>query len=369
MIEFGRLSAVLLVGAIQGVVIACLLLQDSANRAANRYLALLILAFVSHTVPYIIGYAGFYDQWPWLSFAPFSLTTAFGPLMWLYARSLVGREPARRWPHFVPVGAQFLSQALVFPLPLATKNWWDGVAEAPWISPGFELGSLLSLAVYGWAAFGAYRGYTGWLGDHRADAVDFDPRWIRNFLCALLVVAGLWAGFFLANLLDPTRDYFDQFWLYVAFCALVIYLGLEGWRHAEVRFPLPAPPIETAPALMPQEPAEPRDWPEQAALWLAVLDREEYWRDPQLTLATLARKLGTNTAYLSRACNLGLGENFNAVINRRRVAAVQRMLAEPGETRDLLTIALEVGFGSKASLNRAFADYAGKPPSAWRIKS
>ena len=45
--------------------------------------------------PYIIGFAGFYDRWPWLSFTPLSYTLAFGPLLWLYAATLCGRPPSR----------------------------------------------------------------------------------------------------------------------------------------------------------------------------------------------------------------------------------------------------------------------------------
>ncbi|MBC7492683.1 MAG: AraC family transcriptional regulator, partial [Novosphingobium sp.] len=208
-----------------------------------------------------------------------------------------------------------------------------------------------------------YRAYARWLGDARADAVDFDPRWIRNFLIAMLVVTIAWTGFLIADWLDPRRNYFDHFWLYVTFSVLVIALGIEGWRHAQVHFPQQQWP-EEGPA-----PATDRDWNAMAQAWVEELDRAQHWRDPDVTLASLARSLGTNTVYLSRAFNLGLGENFNAVINRRRVAAVQRALADPAETRDMLTIALEAGFGSKASFNRAFVDFTGQTPSAWRRKS
>jgi AraC-like DNA-binding protein len=79
--------------------------------------------------------------------------------------------------------------------------------------------------------------------------------------------------------------------------------------------------------------------------------------------------LGTNTAYLSRGLNEGAGENFNAIINRRRVSAVQHWLASPTEQRDMLSLAFDAGFSSKASFNRAFADFAGMSPTAWRLKS
>ena len=364
MIAFGPMSISLLIGALQGSVLAALLWRTKANRRANRFLALLILGVVSLTIPYIIGYAGFYDRWPWLSFAPFSYTMAFGPLLYFHVACLTDPHHGRVWPHFVPVLLQFLSDAIAFPLPLAAKNWWDGVAHAPYIAPFFELATLLSILIYGGFAFRNYRRYRIWLGETRADGVDFDPGWVRNFLIALLGVVLVWSGFFVANQINPARNYFDQFALYLLFALLVIYLGVEGWRNAATQFPQRESEANDA-----SEPESSRDWKGLAQDWSARIDAEALWQQPDLTLASLARHLGTNTAYLSRAFNEGLGENFNATINRRRVAAVQQWLLNPGDQRDMMTLAFDAGFSSKASFNRAFADFAGMSPSVWRLKS
>lgn len=48
---------------------------------------------------------------------------------------------------------------------------------------------------------------------------------------------------------------------------------------------------------------------------------------------------------------------------------MQRALAEAEGATDLLALAFDAGFGSKASFNRAFIDATGKSPSAWRRKS
>lgn len=366
MIAFGPMSITLLICAMQGVLLAVLLCRTEANRAANRWLALLILAVAALMTPYIIGYAGFYDRWPWLSFAPFSLTLAFGPLLYLYTVSLVEAPPSRVWPHFVAVAVQFLAYALVFPFPLPVKDRWNDAVHEPFIDPALDLAALVSIAVYGAIAYRRYRAYRQWLDENRTDSADFEPVWIRNFLAALVTMGAIWAGFLIAKRIDPSRDYFDQFPLYVGYSLLVLYLGIAGWRHAETRFPQALGP---KPESEPSAPAPLRDWTAQGAAWIARIEAEELWRDPALTLASLARMLGTNTTYLSRALGAASGENFNAVINRRRVAAVQALLAEPGENRDLLTLALDAGFNSKASFNRAFRDFAGMSPSAWRSRS
>jgi len=373
MIEFGVLSITLLLGCVQGLVLAGLLWRAPANRAANRWLALLIVAVAALITPYIIGFAGFYDAWPWLSFAPFSYTMAFGPLLWLYAANLTGRAPALVWPHFLAVAVQFAADALVFPLPLATKNWWDGAAHAPFIDPAFTLGSFVSMAVYGRMAWRCWADYRRWLGENVTDAVDFDVLWLRNFLIAIALVVGVWLGFFAANLRDPARNYFDQFWLYMLFSGLVIYLGVEGWRHAGMRYPLPSDSALSVAAVS-VEAAQPqsataKDWAAMGARFEAQIEAQALWQDPDLTAASLARALGTNTNYLARAFNDGLGANFNAVINRRRVREVQGWLADPADTRAILAMAMDAGFRSKASFNRAFAEFAGTTPSKARLKS
>lgn len=366
MIRFGALSITLLLGALQGLILAIALLRAERNRTANRALAALIVAFALFLTPYIIGFAGFYDAWPWLSFSPFELTLAFGPLLYLYVVALTGGAPGRRWPrHFAPVLVQFLSQALVFPLPLRVKNEWDRIAHEPVIAPTLTAAAILSLAFYGVAAWRRRRLYLAWLADNRTDEGRFDPLWIRNVLLALGLAGVVWAGFFVANLVDPTRDYFDQFWMYAGLSGLVIYLGVEGWRHAGVTFPVMT--LETPPGLDP-EPSS-RDWARQGQIWRSALVEKELWRDPDLTLAGAARALGTNTSYLSRAFNEGLGVTFSALVNRQRVEAIKALLADPAEARDLTTLAMEAGFNSKASFNRAFAQFAQVTPTAYRAAS
>lgn len=363
MIAFGPMSLTLLIGAIQGLVIAAMLLGTSRNRQANRFLALLIVAVVSMMTPYIIGYAGFYDAYPWLSFAPFGTSLAFGPLLLFYARRLTGHPLPALWTlHFAPYLVQFLANALVFPFPLETKNWWDGAVHAGYIAPALTYASLLSLTIYAFLTLRRYRAYCSYLAQNRTDGAEFDPSWIRNAALALGATALVWAGFALADLVDPSRNYFDQFWMYVGLGLLTIYLGVEGWRNAGLAFPaMGAPPPPDTGAAAPE-----RDWSVQAAAWAAEADRKRLWRDPEVTLAAMARALGTNTAYLSRALNEGLGMTFSTFINTRRVEEMKRLLSDASEQRDLTQLAFEAGFNSKASFNRAFADLTGMTPSAFR---
>jgi len=50
---------------------AALLLRGATNRSANRLLALLLTVVALRVLPYIIGFAGFCDAYPWLSYLPY----------------------------------------------------------------------------------------------------------------------------------------------------------------------------------------------------------------------------------------------------------------------------------------------------------
>lgn len=367
MFDLNVLSVTLIVGAGQGLVLAILLALAPRNVEANRALAALIVALAIYMTPFIIGYAGAYDRWPWLSFAPFDVTLIFGPLFYWHTLALTGGSfGQRRLMHFAPFAAQFLAQALIFPWPLSFKNWWNSTAHEPFIDPFFTASTFVSLAAYGWLSWRRYQAYKSWLRDNRADGERFDPTWIRNALYAVAAVGTIWAGFAIANALDPTRDYFDQFWLYFGFGLLAIYLGVEGWRNASLVYPYMAEARPAEPATPSAPAANERNWADQGAAWAREIERLELWRDPEISLTTMARALGANTAYVSRALNDGLGVSFHDFVNGRRVEALKRLLADPNETRDLMALAFEVGFSSKASFNRVFAELTGMTPSAFR---
>lgn len=70
---FGWRTSVLLCAALVIVPIALALPQLAVNRLANRTLAILLLVLVGVMAPWMIGFAGFYDRWPWLTFLPIYL--------------------------------------------------------------------------------------------------------------------------------------------------------------------------------------------------------------------------------------------------------------------------------------------------------
>jgi hypothetical protein len=149
MIRFGSMSIVLLLGALYGGLFMLLLWWTPRNRTANRFLALLLAVIALQLVPYIIGYAGFYDSFPWLSYLPYEASLGFGPLLYFYARGLSRPQLPARWAvHFVPVMLQLAYYSAIFVRPLAFKNDWNDAVHVPYILPLEQLATFTSIACY-----------------------------------------------------------------------------------------------------------------------------------------------------------------------------------------------------------------------------
>jgi|CXWL01.1.fsa_nt_gi AraC-like DNA-binding protein len=349
-------GAVLLASGTLSVALAAALWSAANNPAANRYLALVLLVLAGMMSVYILGWTGRVEVPPWLAFMPVNLPLALGPLLYGYVRALAtGRELKPPLRHFGPAAVHFLYLCVVIALPASARAGWKDGAHDHLIKPLIEVATLTSLTLYIVAGLRLLGVYRAWLEQERSDADRYAARWIARVLMALLTTFAALAlmrfyTWFVAEIeVGP---------IYMWFGVLSTWLGVEGWRYSERRFPTmgASPGAQSAPR---------PDWAEFGARWQSQTRAAGWWREPDLSLAELARRLGTNTAYLSRAVNDGLGMNFNEMINRLRAEEVARLL-EAGTSANLTQLALEAGFSSKATFNRVFRAIYGTSPSAHR---
>ena len=126
-------------------------------------------------------------------------------------------------------------------------------------------------------------------------------------------------------------------------------------------------PARVAASGPPPSPAvEPEDDEIMTALEAAMQGRNLY-RDPELSLDRLARKLVIPARRISGAVNRVRGMNVSQYVNEHRVRDACRRLAE---TDDPVTqIMFEAGFQTKSNFNREFLRVTGKSPSAWRAEN
>lgn len=147
---------------------------------------------------------------------------------------------------------------------------------------------------------------------------------------------------------------------FAAACLLVSWLlrfNPETLRFEEREVPA-APTLATV---------DPRDLPALQRLTDAM-QIDHVYLEPDLDLESLAARVGIPPHQLRALINRGLGyRNFSAFVGRARVEAAKAALADPGKARvQILSIAMDAGFASLATFNRAFKAQEGITPTEFR---
>ena len=98
----------------------------------------------------------------------------------------------------------------------------------------------------------------------------------------------------------------------------------------------------------------------------AVMTEDRVYEQEGLTIGQLAQTLALPEHRLRHVINVEMGfRNFNDFLNRYRIKAAKTRLLMPDQV-PILTVALEVGFRSLSSFNRAFKESTGVTPSQFR---
>jgi AraC-like DNA-binding protein len=132
------------------------------------------------------------------------------------------------------------------------------------------------------------------------------------------------------------------------------------------------------PAQAPPRPARPGRGPDEGAADPVLLARlktlmevDRIHTDPELTFDRFVRAMGATERPVRRLINRHLGhDHFRSFLNAYRVEEACRRMTDPDHRDDkLIVIAMDSGFASLASFNRAFRDVRGCAPSAFRAAS
>ncbi len=356
--------------ALVGLTMACsmtaliYLARRGIESHAIRWLAVFVIAANVSAIPLLIGFAGAYDIWPGLTFLPAQTALFFGPAIALHARALMLDSADRRiWWLFVPGIIYWLYQLWAFTMLGDYRQKWafnDAVHE-PYILPVAIIGSWILAAgclVYVWRL---RTRYLQWLKDHHSDDERFSPVWLTHVVALAAIVGVFWV---IKNAFSRLMNasYFDVFiWEFIALFAIFVIVleALAGIDH-------PFPKMRSEGESEGEKSSEPaaRDWVLEGTRLKAQVLEHRWHLEAGLSLQMLSRRFGMNQAYLSRAINQGLEQNFSGFINGLRIEHAKGLI-EAGD-KSMIEIALSTGFGSKASFNRAFKLHTGASPSEYR---
>ncbi|MFN0024297.1 MAG: helix-turn-helix domain-containing protein [Parvularculaceae bacterium] len=282
---------------------------------------------------------------------PLQVLSIIAPVIfWWFALSLFDDGFRMRWPALIPL---LLVSQLVIAHFIHVRGWYWEFA--------LILARVTMIGAFGHAMFTALR----YLNDDLIEGR-------RRFRIIFAVAVGV-TGFIINY--QETVGYRDHppAWLllFQASAILIMTLAFGVWllgmRAAVLDGQMPAP--SDAPAPLADDGLKPADRPAYQRL-VALMD-EGVWREEGLTVPALAAKVGLPEHQLRQLINGQLGHrNFSAFLNARRLTEAKRLLADPEQARrQVLQIALDVGFGSIAPFNRAFKEATGETPTEYRKRT
>jgi AraC-like DNA-binding protein len=364
------MNTILLLGCLQALFLFVLLLSKRTKSLADKVLAVWLLHIGIHLLIYYL-----YGQ-SYLSQAlVINLNTVLpfmqGPYIYIYTRALVDRSFAFTWKHtFHLLPALGFLVYVFFIYPQIAHQTALRVSLFG-ISAIFTLFILLSVPVYIYLSFRELTHFKQLLHNNLSSTEGVDGQWLRYILIGMslfwLVIILLVVNKFLGGS-DPQHS--GAHGIFLPLTLFIYAIGYLGIKQKPIFVDLVNPAADN-------QQKEDRPKYEKSSLSQSEaqaiaqrlknwMETEQAYLDENLTLAAVCDALALPGHTLSQVLNQEFQKNFYEFVNRYRVDEFIALRSDPNnQNYTILALALDSGFASKASFNRAFKKLTGLAPSQY----
>lgn len=395
--QFNIYSGLLLIFFTHNLVYSLLLFQKSIQERSKSafWLGLFLLIVALYLAPWMLGFAGWYDSESYRAviFAtPFHQLYFFGPVLYFYTQAVL--NPAFRFRkkylcHLLP-GCLYLIYAL---LQVASDYYGNGGAFPQFYADidfdeWYQVTGHASMLFYLIYALRYYNLYRKVIQNIVSFADELTFKYIREFIitCLAIIIVNICfkIGF---EIFPEFADFVGNWWYFMAVGVISYRIAIKGYANENFKSKrvgygfVNESKTESTEILA--EYAE-IEFPQSDSNNLGLTESEEklrdqlekllitngYYKNPELTLLDLAKATGSNTALISKVINKGFNQNFNDLVNTLRIDAFKAKVAAGESSKStLLGLALDCGFNSKATFNRAFKKHTGVTPKDYLAKN
>ncbi|MEI6753296.1 MAG: AraC family transcriptional regulator [Paludibacter sp.] len=345
------------------LILSIALFMDSKNDTSRKIMA---FALLNTSLIFIFNYL--YLQQDYSLYYPLHSYNAaiqylIFPLIYLYIKSIVFPKVkiTSQLLHFLPAALMFLVASYIFyiytnknDMIYFLKNNRQGVNFVEYkffVLKVSRYVHLILIAVqgvlYSMAFFRIPNEYDEKLQNEFSNIDNFSIDWINKYLLSFaLIVAG---GFLLYAFLPLIGHYFPLIiGIFFIFSAYVCRLGILAMKQQRVEINLDVIDVD----MIPQ--ADLTEIKDEVLIRKLTdyMEIKQAFLQPDISLTSVSKDLGTNRTYLSTLINQQYGVNFNTYINQYRVQyANEYIKTNPEVTREQLYQL--AGFGSVSTMNRA----------------
>jgi AraC-like DNA-binding protein len=350
-----------------GLLLAIVLLIRGLKeeRLSDKLLAAVLFLLSMEIQDYTFGFSGINFLWEELNGFPRHFHLALPPTVYFYLLSQINRDFKWRRQHLVfylPYFLYFIFNLFIFLSGKEFVNLWQKNGGHFWAGWTEVIGLWVLYFICFYKSLKVYYAYRAWSKTEFSDTETVSFKWLRNFI--YLIIAGelfknIW------NLADYIIDmpYEKDWWWHLFTVGIIAYVGINGYaqRQAKYLYFSPQKNSET-----PQNDSPKTEYPLISYADLIpkieyLFKTEKVFLEPELSLSELAKKLKTNSSVLSAAINQHYEKNFNDFVNQYRIKEFEWQLKDPANKNyTRLAIALDCGFNSKATFNRALNKFGEK---------
>lgn len=371
----GFFNIIILLGALQGFIISCLLFFSKKNHPANRLLAAMIFLIALACLNLYLANQG----WPTsgsimplvMAVVPMVVVMPFGPLLFFYIKTIL--NPGFRLSktdkfQFVTIIIDLFPYltALFFIIGvlsgLISDHRWDVGLFIDDYNIYSDIPRWISLTVYLIVSIRYISAFRK-TGDTQNNTIQL--KWVRQLTIAFIVFQSIWLLFLVPYVIpaygNKLLNMVDWYPIYIPMAFLIYWLGIKGYLIAREQ-PANNKRIST---LLPADISD-----KAIATLKAAMEQDVLYLNPELSLTMLAQHTSIPQKTISAVLNQHLHKSFNEFVNEYRVNAFkQKLCADDVKHLTIAGIAAECGFNSQATFQRTFRQLTGLSPSEFKTQA
>lgn len=382
--DFNLKSTTLLLFFLHGIVFSFILIRRGfqSEQKSNIWLSLYILLCALYIAPFMFGYSNWYAKDGYrevLFFTPFQQLFLLPPIIYFYIKRVLYPSSAfskKEYRHFIPAIAYSIYSLIIFITDVYILDTYYFYANGRdkdfdlW----YQIAGFASMIYYLIISLKMYYQYrkTTYQTVSYADSILYT--WIQRFLIAFLLLLFIRTLFFIIN--PEWGDFGKKYWYYLSFSILFYYISISGLIHSiKSNINLQVPNIfhlpiqeklDTSTILLREHKTEDVYSTELKEQLEEIMNTQKAFTNPTITLFDLAQDLNTTPKMISQVINKGFQMNFNDFINTYRTEEViAKLKTGKSDIQTLLGIALDSGFNSKSTFNRAFKKHTQLTPKEY----
>ena len=364
-LDLNWINLLILFGALQGLIFGIILLFNRKHPGA-KFLSVFMFVLAYNGFETFNWSSGLDNYTPILHFFPFVIIYAIGPSLYLYVTSLL--NPERRlsnktiFAHYSLVCFQFCFRSADIAYHLLWANnifrgeITDKQVELAYWTYSEPLSVVVFIVYLGGTIYAFRKSDARQIKSISKEGQQTINKWIKALLFCMVILGiawplTVWAPEFFGI------EYQDEIYypIELGLVLFIYWIAMTGYHRAKVIY---LKPSKASGHLINNSELE--KYLDQLR---RVMETDKHYLDPELNLNKVAAHTGMNVKTISTILNRYHQTSFNDFINDYRVREVKARLVDPGHKHLTISgIALESGFNSQATFQRAFKNSTGMSP-------